>query len=249
MSVNKTIVETKSGKIEGAYQDDLFVFKGIPFASPPVGEFRWLPPQPVKPWKSIRQAQAFGPTAPHNSGGLSLMAEYRLEEPQSEDCLYLNVWTPGLDSSKRPVMVWIHGGAFNRGSGSSPQYAGNSLAKRGNAVIVTINYRLGCLGFLNLDKVTGGKIPATGNEGLLDQIAALHWVQDNIASFGGDPGNVTVFGESAGGMSIGCLLAMPLARGLFHKAILQSGSLCLPTNRARRPGFMTNLRWRIPCLE
>jgi para-nitrobenzyl esterase len=143
-------------------------------------------------------------------------------EPQSEDCLYLNVWSPGLDDARRPVLIWIHGGAFNVGSGSQPPYDCRKLAKRGNAVVVTLNYRLGALGFLNLNEVTKGRIPAMGNEGLLDQIAALKWVRDNIAAFGGDPGNVTVFGESAGGMSIGCLLTMPQAGGLFHKAILQS---------------------------
>ena len=224
MSQNdKTLIETKSGKIKGSYQDGLYIFKGIPYAAPPVGEFRWLPPQPVKPWKGVRQAQTFGPIAPQN-GALSLAPEYQVEEPQSEDCLYLNVWSPGADGSRRPVLVWIHGGAFNRGSGSSPMYPGTTLARRGNVVVVTLNYRLGALGFLHLKKLTGGRIPATGNEGLLDQIAALQWVRDNIAHFGGDPDNVTVFGESAGGMSIGCLLAMPQARGLFHKAILQSGS-------------------------
>jgi para-nitrobenzyl esterase len=145
-------------------------------------------------------------------------------EPQDEDCLYLNIWTPGLDDARRPVMVWIHGGAFVNGSGSSLMYNGRTLSTRGNTVIVTINYRLGTLGFLNLNEVTGGRIPATGNEGLLDQVFALAWVHDNIAAFGGDQNNVTIFGESAGGMSVGALLAMPKARGLFHKAIPQSGA-------------------------
>ncbi len=146
------------------------------------------------------------------------------EEPQSEDCLLLNVWTPGADGSKRAVLVWIHGGAFNRGSGSSPMHPGKTLAARGGVVVVTINYRLGPLGFLPLKQLTNGKIPATGNEALLDQVAALQWVHDNIAAFGGDPNNVTVFGESAGAMSIGALMAMPQSRGLFQKAILQSGA-------------------------
>jgi para-nitrobenzyl esterase len=218
------LVETKSGVVQGQFQDGLYVFKGIPYAAPPVSESRWLPPQPLKPWSGVRSAQNYGTIAPQNSGGRSTTSENRLEEPQSEDCLYLNIWTPGTDAAKRPVMVWIHGGAFNRGSGSSLQYTGNKLSKRGDTVIVTINYRLGCLGFMHLDQITGGRIPATGNEGLLDQIAALTWVRDNITAFGGDPSNVTVFGESAGAMSIGCLLAMPAARGLFAKAILQSGS-------------------------
>jgi para-nitrobenzyl esterase len=219
----KAVIETKSGKVEGSFQDGLYVFKGIPYAAPPVGKLRWLPPQPVKPWKGIRQANNFSTIAPQNVMENTFMQELRVEEPQSEDCLYLNIWSPGLDDARRPVLVWIHGGAFNMGSGSQPMSTGSKLAARGDVVVVTINYRLGLLGFLNLNEITGGRIPATGNEGLLDQIAALKWVRDNIATFGGDSENVTVFGESAGGMSIGCLLAIPQALGLFQKAILQSG--------------------------
>jgi para-nitrobenzyl esterase len=234
MSNKEAIAETRAGKVEGSYQDGLYIFKGIPYATPPVGELRWLPPQPVKPWEGVRPAQDFGTIAPQNLMAGGVMEGLREEEPQGEDCLFLNIWTPGLDDVRRPVMVWIHGGAFNLGSGSSPMYDGSCLAARGDAVVVTINYRLGVLGFLRLIEVTGGKIPATGNEGLLDQVAALKWVRDNITAFGGDSGNVTVFGESAGGMSIGCLLTMPSARGLFHKAILQSGvgSVAMPVNEA-----------------
>jgi para-nitrobenzyl esterase len=145
-------------------------------------------------------------------------------EAQSENCLFLNMWTPGLDDAHRPVMFWIHGGAFIVGSGSEPAVRGGKLAAYGDIVLVSINYRLGALGFMNLNEITGGKIPATGNEGLLDQIAALQWVHDNIAAFGGDPANVTAFGFSAGAMSIGDLLAMPSARGTFHKAIHHSGA-------------------------
>ncbi len=219
----EAVVETKSGKVEGDYQQGLYIFKGIPYAAPPIGERRWSPPWPVEPWAGVRQTQAFSEIAPQNVMENRAIPALGPEEPQNEDCLYLNIWSPGLDGARRPVMVWIHGGAFNMGSGSSPMAEGNTLATRGDVVIVSINYRLGLLGFLNLNEVTGGKIPATGNEGLLDQIAALEWVRENIASFGGDPDNVTVFGESAGGMSIGCLLAMPKASGLFRKAILQSG--------------------------
>lgn len=218
------IVETKAGKIEGTQREDLYVFKGIPYAAPPVGERRWLPPEPVEPWSGVRQAQSFGRIAPQNVTELSIFQESRVEEPQSEDCLYLNIWSPGLDDARRPVLFWIHGGGFTMGSGSGPVYKGSTLATRGNVVVVTINYRLGSLGFLNLNEVTGGRIPATGNEGLLDQVAALAWVHDNITAFGGDPDNVTIFGESAGGMSVGCLLALPSAQGLFHKAIPQSGA-------------------------
>ncbi len=218
---NQATVNTRAGKVEGNYKDGLYVFKGIPYAAPPVGELRWMPPQPVKPWDGVRPAKKFGPIPPQNemAGGPII----QVEQPQDEDCLFLNIWTPGLDDARRPVMVWIHGGAFTIGSSSDPQYDSGSLASRGDVVLVTINYRLGMLGFLNLKAVTGGLIPATGNEGLLDQVAALKWVKENIAAFGGDPGNVTAFGESAGSMSTACLMVMPAAKGYFNKGIMESG--------------------------
>ena len=218
------VVEMKAGKIEGTKKDALYIFKGVPYAAAPAGHRRWLPPEPVEPWSGVRQAKSFGCIAPQNLVEFDVLKPFHVPEPQSEDCLHLNVWTPGLDDMRRPVLLWIHGGGFTGGSGSQPMFEGSTLSRRGNVVIVTINYRLGSLGFLNLNEVTGGKIPATGNEGLLDQIAALEWVRDNITAFGGDPENVTIFGQSAGGMSIGCLLAMPRAKGLFHKAIPQSGA-------------------------
>jgi para-nitrobenzyl esterase len=230
------IVATKAGKVDGSYEDGLFVFKGIPYAEPPVGDLRWLPPQGHKPWKGIREAREFGASAPQPGSRLSMIPEFDVPGPQNEDCLFLNVWTPGLDIARRPVMVWIHGGAFSMGSGSQPTFRGGRLARVGNIVLVTLNYRLGVLGFLNLNEVTGGLIPSTGNEGLLDQIAVLEWVKDNISSFGGDPDNVTIFGESAGAMSVGCLLAIPRARGLFHKAILESavGDMAKPLDYSVR---------------
>jgi para-nitrobenzyl esterase len=224
MSVSaEAMVTTTSGKIEGTYKDGLYIFRGVPYAAPPVGRRRWLPPEPAEPWSGVRPAQRFATIAPQNPVEIQIIAPPE-PEPQDEDCLYLNIWTPGLDDARRPVMVWIHGGAFTTGSGSSLVYNGRTLSTRGSTVIVTINYRLGALGFLNLNEVTRGKIPATGNEGLLDQAFALAWVRDNIATFGGDPDNVTIFGESAGGMSVGTLLAMSAARGLFHRAICQSGA-------------------------
>jgi para-nitrobenzyl esterase len=228
------IVQTKSGKLRGIYEDGLLVFKGIPYAEPPVGKLRWMPPQPVKPWSGTRPADKFGPIAPQDVMTASAIPGRKpSEEPQSEDCLFLNVWTPAADKSKRAVMVWIHGGAFVHGSGSSPMNPGKTLPLRGRIVLVTINYRLGPLGFLHLKQVTNGKIPSSGNEGFLDQLAALRWVRDNIAAFGGDPDNITVFGESSGAESIGGLLAMPEKKGLFQKAILQSGaSKCQPADRA-----------------
>src|SRR6185312_11253084 len=164
----------------------------------------------------------FGPIAPQVKSAAEALIGGTPGE-QSEDCLYLNVWTQS-PQGKRPVMVWIHGGAFVTGAGSLGTYNGRLLAARGDVVVVTINYRLGALGFLNLHDASSGKLPGSGSEGLSDQVMALRWVQDNIAAFGGDPDNVTVFGESAGAMSIGALLAMPSARGLFHRAILQSGA-------------------------
>lgn len=223
MAGREAIAGTNAGKVEGSFLDGLYVFKGIPYAAPPVGKLRWLAPQPVEPWDGIRPAKESGTIAPQIVMPNPALDMLRIEQRQDEDCLFLNVWTPGLDDARRPVMVWIHGGAFVGGSGSEITADGAKLARRGGVVVVSLNYRLGLLGFLNLNEVTDGKIPATGNEGLLDQVAALRWVRDNIAAFGGDPDNVTVFGESAGGMSIGCLLAMPEARGLFNRAILQSG--------------------------
>ncbi len=226
------IVEIRSGKIEGVTDNGVSAFKGIPYAAPPVGDLRWMPPQPVKPWAGVLTTDKFSPTAMQNASmmdGLFGGSPW----PASEDCLYLNVWTPGLDNKKRPVMVWLHGGAFVIGSGSQPIYVSDRLARRGDVVVVTVNYRLGALGFLNLKEVTNGAIPATGNEGLLDQIAALEWVRDNIAAFGGNPENVTIFGESAGGMSVGALLGLPRAKGLFHKAIPQSGACHTAATKAQ----------------
>ncbi len=217
------IAETTYGKIEGVFRKGLHIFRGVPFAAPPVGERRWLPPEPPQPWSGVKPAVTFGPTCPQVPMEISVLNPPE-QQPQSEDCLYLNVWTPGLDNAKRPVMVWIHGGGFTTGSGSWLVYNGRRLATRGDVVVVTINYRLNVFGFINLKEVTKGEIPATGNEGLLDQVFALQWVRDNISNFGGDPNNVTIFGESAGGMSVGTLLAMPRAKGLFHRAILQSGA-------------------------
>jgi para-nitrobenzyl esterase len=222
--MNKTesnIVQTNKGKVEGIFENGLFVFRGIPYAAPPVGALRWMPPQPATAWKGVRQSKTFGSIAPQNPRIFAIMPAEE-PEPQSEDCLFLNVCTPGLDNKKRPVMVWIHGGAFSIGSGSQARFRNGSLAKRGDVVLVTINYRLGILGFLNLKQITGGKIPATGNEGLLDQVASLQWVKDNIAAFGGNPDNVTILGESAGGMSVASLMVLPRAQGLFHKAIIES---------------------------
>ncbi|MBP2320288.1 para-nitrobenzyl esterase [Kibdelosporangium banguiense] len=206
-----TTVDTRHGAVRGAVAGGVIAFKGIPYAAPPVGPNRFLPPQPVVPWTGVRDATRFGPTAPKAPYAPPLDALIHEVDVPGEDYLNLNVWTPDL-SGRLPVMVWIHGGAFVNGSGSA--YDGSAFARDG-VVCVTLNYRLGTDGFLYFED--------TANRGLLDQVAALQWVQDNIEAFGGDPGQITVFGESAGGMSIGMLLGMPKATGLFHRAILQSG--------------------------
>ena len=225
MDGNKeAIVDIRSGKIEGIFKNEVFVFKGVPYAAPPVGNLRWLPPQPVTPWEGVRPTKDYGAISPQNELPGGEVIPIKIEEPQDEDCLFLNIWTKSPDNGRRPVMVWIHGGAFIIGSGSDAMYRNSNIVTRGDVVLVSINYRLGALGFMNLKEITGGKIPATGCEGLLDQIAALEWVRDNIEAFGGDPDNITVFGESAGGMSIGSLMGMPSAKGKFHKAILESGA-------------------------
>ena len=210
-------------------------FKGIPFAAPPVGDLRWREPQPVKPWQGERSADQFGPRCMQTS---RLGAIDPLNPHMSEDCLYLNVWTPANTASdKLPVMVWIYGGSFNVGAGSEPWYNGANLAKKG-VIVVTLNYRVDVFGFLaHPDLTTESEHRASGNYGLQDQLAALTWVKRNIAAFGGDPDRVTVFGESAGSLSVSALMASPLGRGLFSRAIGESGAMLYPDNSpfARQP--------------
>jgi para-nitrobenzyl esterase len=225
------IIETANGKLAGARADGILSFKGIPYAAPPVGPLRWRMPEPAAPWAGIRDATVFAPICPQAPTQLESLLRAAIAK-QSEDCLYLNVWTQGCDDAKRPVMVWIHGGGFVIGAGSQGIYNGKHLAAR-DVVVVTINYRLGAFGFLDLSDATDGKLPGTGNEGLADQILALDWVKRNIAVFGGDPDNVTIFGESAGGMSVSALLAAAPARGLYHKAIPQSGGGHIGHDRER----------------
>ncbi|MGX6445112.1 carboxylesterase/lipase family protein [Neobacillus sp. K501] len=221
--MSKTIVESVYGKLQGEQVDGVFSWKGIPYAKPPVGALRFRAPERPDSWKGVRQATSFSPVAPQTQKEIMEFFGNDISN-MNEDCLYLNVWSPATDGKKRPVMVWIHGGAFVSGSGSSSWYDGASFAAQGDVVVVTINYRLGILGFLHLGEIGGEEYATSGNCGILDQVAALQWVQENIAAFGGDPNNVTVFGESAGAMSIGVLLGFPSAQGLFHKAILQSGA-------------------------
>jgi len=214
-------VTTAQGVVEGRAADGVATFKGIPYAAPPVGPGRFSPPGPAEPWEGVLAAHHPGPTAPQHPSMLEQMLG--ADDPViDEDCLRLNVFTPAGDDGACPVMVWIHGGGFLTGTGGIPWYDGANLARRG-AVVVTLNYRLGVLGFLHLEDLSDG-FAGSGNAGILDQVAALGWVAANIAEFGGDPANVTIFGESAGAMSVGTLLGVPAAHGLFHRAILQSGA-------------------------
>jgi para-nitrobenzyl esterase len=223
----KAEITTQSGRLAGTATPDgeIQIFKGIPYAAPPVGPLRFRPPQPVVPWSGIRPATQFGPRSIQPTRSERSIG-YFGPEAESEDCLYLNVWTAG--PGRRPVMVWFHGGAFYLGSGSLPLFDGEQLARAG-AVLVTVNYRLGRLGFLAHPALSReSSYGASGNYGLLDQVAALRWVKENISFFGGDPECVTLFGQSAGSVSVACMMSTPLAKGLFHRAIGQSGALFAP---------------------
>ncbi|HEY4154398.1 MAG TPA: carboxylesterase family protein [Puia sp.] len=224
------IVRTEAGRISGSRDASgkISIYKGIPFAAPPVGDLRWKAPQPVKHWNQVKECNAYGPSPMQNKPvPFSMWTEEFLiaKEPISEDCLYLNVWTPTASATeKRPVLVWIYGGGFSSGGSSAPIYDGEAMAKKG-LLFVSINYRVGIFGFLadpELTKESGHE--ASGNYGLMDQIAALKWVKQNIAAFGGDPEKVTIAGQSAGSMSVNSLVASPLARGLFVRAIGESGA-------------------------
>jgi len=214
------IVTTSAGLVEGLSERDLRIFRGIPYASPPVGQARWKAPSKVKPWSGVRPATEFGPACAQPSGRDGSIYSNDLG-PTSEDCLTLNVWAP-VTASKAPVFVWIHGGALVSGSSKEKVYDGARLAAQG-IIVVSINYRLGVFGYLAHPELSAeSPLGISGNYGLLDQIEALRWIRQNIGSFGGDPSNVTIAGESAGGLSVMYLMASPMARGLFSKAIAQS---------------------------
>ena len=249
------VAETTGGQVSGTRDRGVHVFRGIPYGSPPVGRLRFRPPVPAERWDGVLDAAGYPPSCPQGIGSrapgpeaeelsrrAAVFGMAMAQERQDEACLSLNVWTPALDAGgNRPVMFRIHGGGYSSGSGSSPWHVGTNLCLRGDVVVVTMNHRLGVLGFLYLEGLGGEAWSGSGNAGMLDLVLALGWVRDNIAAFGGDPGNVTIFGESGGGMKTSTLLAMPAARGLFHRAIVQSG----PQLRVREPAAAIELSGRL----
>jgi len=218
-------VKTTSGPVRGVVADRVNAFYGIPYGAPTGGEGRFMAPRKPQPWTAVRECVEFGPRSPQGPSGLiAEVAAVDRREAASEDCLRLNVWTPSLGTGRRPVMVWLHGGGYSQASGSFIIYNGANLARHRDVVVVTLNHRLNLFGYLYLGEVAGEKYADSGNAGMLDIVQALEWIRDNISAFGGDSANVTIFGQSGGGGKVCTLMGMPAAKGLFHKAIAQSGS-------------------------
>jgi para-nitrobenzyl esterase len=223
------VVETASGRVVGVTSEGVHVFKGIPYGASTAGANRFMPPRKPEPWIGVREATVYAGRSPQAAAAAQrpeLATVWGPVDmlPVGEDCLTLHVWTPALDNSKRPVMVWLHGGAFSYGSANSPRYDSTNLARRNDVVVIAVNHRLNVFGHLDLSQIGGERFAQSGNAGLLDLVSALEWVREHAQRFGGDPGNVTIFGQSGGGGKASALLAMPGAKGLFHKAIIQSGA-------------------------
>jgi para-nitrobenzyl esterase len=242
-SQNSVVADTAFGKIRGEEIQGIKIFKGVPYGATTAGQNRFMPPVDPTPWAGVRDTLHYGPSAPQRNpeaaGAVSPLAVASANlPPESEDCLVLNVWTPALkDGRKRPVLFWCHGGGFVSGSGSSPGTDGANLARRGDVVVVTINHRLNVLGFTYLAEFGGPDFASSGDVGMLDIVHALRWVRNNIEQFGGDPNTVMIFGQSGGGRKVGTLLAMPSAKGLFHRAVIESG----PTIKLVEIGQATNV--------
>lgn len=244
-TTDSTIVETAEGQVQGCRYRGVSIFRGIPYGAPTGGANRFRPPQPPARWTGVRTCRRYGESAPQGRGWLA-EGGFDGNRPEiGEDCLVLNVWTPRTDDAKRPVMVWLHGGGFEAGTGSSMLYDGTNVARRGDVVIVTINHRLGVMGHLHLADVLGDDFAGSANAGFLDIVAALGWVRTNIAAFGGDPGNVTIYGQSGGGRKVSLATAAPMARGLFHRAIVQSGTQLRLLERSRADELAHRLLHRL----
>jgi para-nitrobenzyl esterase len=246
--MGEPVVDTSAGKLRGTTERGIHRFAGVPYGEPTGGERRFKPPQARAPWSGVRDAADFGPICPQVG---SLVDPAQSDErvvgvvrylPQSEDCLVLNVWTPGLsDGRRRPILVWLHGRGFSAGAGSESMYDGANLARRGDAVVITVNHRLNAFGYLHLADLLGEEFSGSGVAGLLDVVLALEWVRDNAAAFGGDARNVTLFGESGGGVKVSTMLALPAAKGLFHRAVVQSGPGLRGVERATAQAFTERL--------
>ena len=230
------VINTAYGRVQGLVLDKIHTFKGVRYAAAPIGTLRWMPPQAPEPWQTILDCSDFGAPAMQMASGATAapVSDFGMQmsqvfttpselKIQNEDCLFLNVWTPGTDQSKRPVMFWIHGGGYAYGSGGQPVYCGEDLARAHDVVVISVNHRLNAFGFLHLGELMGDAYKSSGTVGMQDLVFALQWVRDNVAKFGGDPNNVTIMGQSGGGAKVCNLLAMPSAKGLFHKASIQSG--------------------------